>query len=75
MNNYDEGEEKLSLVEVLWLYFQNDEAAIDVAEFIEKYALSTVGNNQLPSIVFLPDKGGVFGSVDTWNMQDAEEVM
>ena len=66
----------LNLFQVLWLLFQSDEQAIEVAEFLERYARSLpIGNNQLPSITFLPEKGGVFGAADRWDTKDEEEVM
>ena len=72
----DADDKPLNLFEVLWLRFQDDKVALETAEWLEKYANSLpIGNNQLPSIVFFPNKGGLFGAVDRWNTQDTEEVM
>ncbi len=73
-NHYDEADEVLNLVGVIWVILEDNKLAVKVAEAIEAYAKSfPTGNNQVAAICFF-ETGPEFGTVDLWAEADKEEV-
>jgi hypothetical protein len=73
-SSYDEADEVLNLVGVLWVILEDNTTAVKCAEAIEAYAKSfPIGNNQVAAICFF-ETGPEFGAVDLWADADKEEV-